>query len=186
MAAPPPVMAARSQPKGWLATLAVALIMIGVAAGGCYAAAAVADLPNQPIEIANGVTIIAPEDWQFADRPVPNTVLLSRGTASMAITVEQGTDERAALAWLRDEWVAMGTITPGAIEVVTDVRPDQPAARFGYSGTFPEISGGAVEGEDTAVRGSSVVVVFDAWAGTGDFVSARDEVAAIIRQATIP
>ena len=39
----------------------------------------------------------------------------------------------------------------------------------------------------TAVRGSnSVAVVFDAWAGQGEFANASDAIARIIRETTIP
>jgi hypothetical protein len=90
---------------------------------------------------------------------------------------------------LRDEWSALGTVTVGDIAAVSDARADGKAtAVFPYSGTFPgEGMSGTVEGEVTGVQGSNnLAVVFDAWAGEGDFLRARDDITTIIRGTTIP
>ena len=57
-----------------------------------------------------------------------------------------------------------------------------------FPGTIPGAGlPGAVEGEVTAVRGSnSVAVVFDAWAGQGEFGNASGAIATMIRETTIP
>jgi hypothetical protein len=182
------VMPAAPQPKGWLATFAVLLIMVGIVVGGCVAAAATSSIPDKPVEIGQGVSLLVPPGWQYTGRtPEGNTILLSRGGGNVAITADAGTDERAALAKLRDEWLATGTVTAGEMAAITDARSDQkPASRFAYSGTFPDEPGGAVEGEVTGVRGSGIIVVFDAWAGIGEFVNVKDDVAAIIRDTNIP
>jgi hypothetical protein len=179
---------APAQPKGWLATFAVLLVMVGIVVGGCVAAAAASSIPDKPVEIGHGVTLLVPPGWQYTGRTTEgNTILLSRGGGSVAITVDSGTDERAALAKRRDEWLATGTVTAGDIAAVTDAGSDQkPASRFAYSGTFADEPGGTVEGEVTGVRGNGIVVVFDAWAGIGEFVNVKDDVAAIIRETNIP
>jgi hypothetical protein len=180
-------MPATPQPKGWLATFAVLLIMLGLVVGGCVAAAATSSIPDKPVEIGHGVTLLVPPGWQYSGRTQEGSgILLSRGGGNVAITVDTGTDERAALTSLREEWLATGTVTAGDIVEVIEARPGQPGSRFAYSGTFLGDLGGPVEGEVTGVRGSGIVVLFDAWAGIGEFVNVKDDVASIIRETTIP
>ena len=184
-AAPP--LARPAAPKGWLATFLIILIMVGIVGAGAVAAASLSSVPDKPITIAEGVTIVVPPDWSFGGRSEDRkTILLTRGNASVAISVEEDSDELVALRQLRDEWAAQGNVSVGEIVAATEARTDgKPAARFAYSGTFPELPG-AVEGEVTAVRGTSIAVIFDAWAGEGEFVNARDDAARIVRETTIP
>jgi len=176
----------QSQPRGCLATLAVLVIMIGIVAAGFFAQDAVADIPNQPVQVAPGVSVLPPPDWEFQGRSDDqNTILLSRGNASLAISVVEGTDERMALTTLRDEWAASGTVSIGEIRDATGVHGTNEAARFTYSGTFAEIAS-AVEGEVTGVGGTSLVVVFDGWADVGEYAGVADDIDAITAATSIP
>jgi len=190
MALPPPALVARpAPPKGWLATMVILAIMLAIPIGGYVAAKSVIGLPDKPIDAGHGVIVAVPEDWQYRGRfGSDNTVLLSHGTANVAITVQDGTDERAPLADLRTEWEATGTVSTGDTVALTDARTDgKPAARFPYSGTFPEEGPSSpVEGEVTGVRGAGFITVFDAWAGKGQFINASGDVAQVIRETTIP
>jgi hypothetical protein len=178
--------AAPRQPRGGLPTLAVFLIMIGIIVGGAFAQDAVANVPPQPVEVANGVVITPLAGWEFGGRSDDrSTVLLSQGIGSLAITVLDASDPEAGLAQLRDEWQASGSVTAGEIARVEGVRVDQPVFRFPYSGTFDDIAT-AVEGEVTGIGGSSNAVLFDGWAGFGDYVTVKDEIATMIRDAVIP
>jgi hypothetical protein len=189
MAAPlivPTANAAPSQPRGGLATLAVFLIMIGIVVGGAFAQGAVANVPQQPVTVASGVVITPLDDWAFGGRSDDGkTVLLSQGSGSLAITVLDASDPEAGLAELRDEWVGTEAVTAGDIIRVDGIRADQPVFRFPYSGTFDDIAS-TVEGEVTGVGGSQVAVLFDGWAGFGDYVSVSDDIATMIRSAVIP
>lgn len=177
---------AAAQPRGCVATLAVLMVMIGIVVAGFFAQDAVADIPNQPVAIGHGVSLVPPPDWEFVGRADDqDAVLLSRGNGSLAIAVTEGADERAALTALRDEWTASGSVSAGEIRDATGVHGSLPAARFTYSGSFEELAS-AVEGEVTAVRGNSVVVVFDGWADVGEFAGVADDIAAIIAGTTIP
>jgi hypothetical protein len=132
------------------------------------------------------VTVTPLEDWQFGGRSEDgNTILLSQGSGSLAVSVEEGTDLVAALTRLRDEWAASGTVTASQIEEATDRRGGQPGMRFAYSGTFSDLPA-TVEGEVTAFAGTGIVVIFDAWGGVGDFVSISGDVAAMIDATAIP
>jgi len=162
------------------------MIMIGIVVGGFVAQDAVADVPNRPVDVGHGVSLVPPPDWEFVGRANDqDTILLSRGNGNLAITVTEGTDERAALTALRDEWTASGTVSAGEIRDAKGVHGTPPAARFTYSGSFEELAS-AVEGEVTAVRGISVVVVFDGWSDVGEFAGVADDIGAIIAGTTIP
>ena len=181
-----PASRSAAQPRGCVATLAVLVIMVGIVFAGFVAQDAVADFPNLPVQVADGVVLTPPPDWEFQGRTDDqDTILLSRGNGSLAITVTEGTDERAALTSLRDEWTASGTVSAGEIRDATGVHGTLPALRFTYSGTFEELAS-AVEGEVIAVRGTSIVVVFDGWADVGEFAGVADDIAAIIAGTTIP
>jgi hypothetical protein len=177
-------------PRGWLATFLVLAIMLGIVVGGFVAAASVASLPDKPVTIADGVTVTIPPEWSYGGRSDDGkAILLSRGNASVVVTVNEDSDEKTALEKVRNEWAALGTVTVGDIAPAPEARTDgKSAARFAYSGTFPDEGlPGAVEGEVTAVQGSnSVAVLFDAWAGEGEFPNARADVATIIHDTTIP
>ena len=187
MAADPIVTAPRTEPRGGLATLVVFVIMIGIVAGGAFAQNAVAGIPAGPVEVARGVMLTPLTEWEFGGRSDDgNTILLSQGSGSLAISVVEPSDAVAGLTALRDEWLASGTVTATEIEPVGGVRVRQPAFRFAYSGTFEEEHAAAVEGEVTGVSGSEVAVLFDGWAGYGEYASVRDEIATMIRDTVIP
>ncbi len=160
--------------------------MVGILGAGVVAENAVADEPSLPIEVSQGVTVTPPDGWAFGGRSEDGgTILLSRGTGSLAVSVSEGTDIAAALAGLRNDWLATGKVTASEIEATASERPGATAHRFTYSGTFPD-QAAPVEGEVTGFAGTSVTVVFDGWAGFGDYASVRDEIAEIIRGAAIP
>ena len=171
--------------RAWLATGAVAAVMVGILAVGWILAKGPVSLPSGPISVARGVAVTPPDGWQVGGRSAATgTVLFSRGDTSLAVSVVDGSDEVAALASRRDEWLAEETVSAGEILQVS-VRPGQPAARFAYSGTFEHINS-PVEGSLTAVRGTQLVVLFDGWAGFGEYASVATDIDPIIRAAVIP
>jgi hypothetical protein len=136
--------------------------------------------------VANGVVITPLGDWSFGGRSDDGqTVLLSQGIGSLAITVLDASDPETGLAELRNEWIGTEAVTAGDITRIDGVRDDRPVFRFPYSGTFEDIAT-TVEGEVTGVGGSDIAVLFDGWAGFGDYVSVSDEIATMIRSAVIP
>jgi len=181
--APP---AHNAQPRGGIATLAVLLVMVGIVAGGFIASNAVAGLPAQPIEVAHGVIVTPVEDWEFGGRSSGgNTVLISKGDGSLAVTVNEGTDVAAALTELRDEWTASGTVTAGEIETVTNLRGGQSGMRFVYSGTFSDTPA-PVEGQVVGFAGTGIVALFDGWAAVGDYVRVQPDVTKMVNGTVIP
>lgn len=186
-AAPAPVAVAKtSQPKGCLAVLAVLGLMIGIVVAGAIASDSLANEPPKPIALGHGVSLTAPWSWEYQGRSEDqNTILLSRGNGSLAVTINEGTDPTAALQALRDEWEATGVVTTSDIKPVPDLRPGDNVLRFAYTGDFEDVAG-AIEGEVTAVVGDNIVVVFDGWSGYGDYVTVRDEIDTMISGATIP
>lgn len=172
--------------RGCLGTLGVLLAMVAIVGGGAFAAGAVAGLPDQPVAVSRGVVVQPPTGWAFAGRTQDGSgILLTSGSASMFIETVAGSDERAALAELRAEWSSEPTLALGEIEAANDVRPGVPGARFSYAGTIPEIAS-AIEGEVIALRGTGYIAIFDGWAGLGDYLLARDEIARLIRESTLP
>jgi hypothetical protein len=177
-----PTPAPQRQPRGCLATLAVFLVMIGILVGGAYAANALAQVPQGPINV--GFVSVQPlEGWEFGGRTEDgNTVLLSRGTGSLAITVYPDKSAVQALSDTRAEWVASGTVT--ASETTFDLSVRSGAPRFGYTGTFDDIAT-VVEGEVFAIDGTGYAVQFDGWAGTGEYIGVRDDIVYMINGAVI-
>ncbi len=176
----------RREPKGCLAVIAVVVVMIGILVVGAVASDSLANEAPKPINLGHGVSLTAPWSWEYQGRSEDqNTVLLSRGNGSLAVTVNEATDPSAVLQALRDEWEASGTVTTTDIKPVPDLRPGDNVLRFAYTGDFDDIAG-AVEGEVTAVAGDDIVVVFDGWSGYGDYVTVRDEIETMISGATIP
>lgn len=179
-----------AQPKGWLATLGVLAIMLGIVGVGFVAASSLSSVPDKPVAVANGVQVVIPPEWEYVGRSDDGkTIELTRGNATVDVTVVEDSDETTALNDVRADWAQIPTVSMGEVAPVAGLRTDgKPAARFAYSGTFPgEGLPGPVEGEVTAIRGSNnVAVVFDAWAGLGGFVNASDAITRIIRETTIP
>jgi hypothetical protein len=186
-ATPAPVAVAKtSQPKGCLAVLAVLGVMIGILVAGAVASDSLANEPPKPISVGQGVSLTAPWSWEYQGRSEDqNTILLSRGNGSLAVTIDEGTDATAALQALRDEWEATGVVTTSDIKPVPELRPGDNVLRFAYTGDFEDVAG-AIEGEVTAVVGNNMVVVFDGWSGSGDYITVRDEIDTMISGATIP
>ena len=175
-----------AEPRGCLATLSVLVIMVGIVVTGAVAESAVADVPPGPIEISDGVTVTPLADWEFGGRSDDErTILLSKGSGSLAITIGDGTDVVGALNALRGEWLATSTVTAADVAEVTTARPGATAFGFAYSGTFPDL-GAPIEGEVTGYAGTSVTVLFDGWAHFGDYRNVRDEIAEMIRSAVSP
>jgi hypothetical protein len=174
------------QPKGCLAVIAVLVLMIGILVAGAIASDSLANEPPKPINLGQGVSLTAPWSWEYQGRSEDqNTVLLSRGNGSLAVTVEDQPNCMLELQSLIDEWTASGRVTVSEIQPVEDVRPGQQLLRFGYSGEFDDIAG-PIEGEVTCAPGSNISVVFDGWSGYGDYVTNRDEIDTMIKGATIP
>ena len=174
------------QPKGCLAVLAVVVLLIGIIVGGAIASDSLANEPPKPINLPHGVSLTAPWSWEYQGKSEDeNTVLLSRGNGSLAVTIHEATDATAVLQGLKDEWESSGTVTTTDITPVADLRPGDTVLRFGYTGDFVDVAG-PTEGEVTAVVGDNIVVVFDGWSGYGDYVTVRDEIDTMIKGATIP
>jgi hypothetical protein len=184
VATAPQAAATTRQPKGWLATLVVALVMVGIVGGGFVAQESVADAPPLPVTLDRGVVVTPGADWEFAGRSEDGqTVLLTQGSGSLALTVMDGTDIQTALESQRAEWLASGTITATDPEPVT--VGGHAGRRFEYSGTFDDLPT-PVDGTVTAIAGSNYVVLFDGWAGAGDYSAVSDDIDSMIGSAVIP
>jgi hypothetical protein len=185
-AAPPP--APPKQPRGCLPTLLVLLIMLGVVGGGYAAADAVASVPPQPVTVAEGVTIRPLPGWEFGGRGEDGrSVLLSKGNGSVHVSLTRARiDATAALTELLRGWRAQprSQVSSGEIQPA-DVRISGGAVRVSYSGTFEDVEY-PVEGEATAVAGTTATVIFDGWSGMGDYAAVRPQIDQMIREATIP
>jgi len=171
------------QPNGWLATFVVLLIMLGIVIGGFVMAGAVASEPTKPVTI--GSVVVDPSSgWDFAGRAEDsNTILLTNGNGSLAISVVDGTDVVQALDAEREDWTGTGTVTATDPEPVTVGR--YAGRRFSYSGTFEDVAT-PVEGAVTAIAGNNYVVLFDGWAGVGQYPTVSDDIDGMISSATIP
>ena len=176
----------RSQPRGWLATLVVLVLMVAILALGFYANGLVENTPSHAVTVASGVVITPGGEWEFAGRSDDGqTVLLTQGVGSLAISVVSGTDSLRALEQKRDEWLATEKVTISNIEDAPAVNAGRSGVRFSYSGTFEDVAA-PVEGEVTSVAGTSVTVLFDGWAGVGEFRSVESDIEFMIAATVIP
>lgn len=161
--------------------------MLGIVGGGFAAAEAVAEMPTPPITVADGVVVQPLPGWEFGGRADDGGgVLFSKGDGSLAVSVVPGRPEpAAALSTLLAGWRSeRGTVISTSQVEPSTVRA-QPAARVAYSGNFAGINY-PVEGEVTAVQGSRATVLFDGWAGVGDYARVRADIDRMIVAATIP
>ena len=181
---------AAKPPKGWIATLVVAAIMVAIVAGGFIAAGAVAD--NRTILYnVNGVGITPGPGWEFSGRDDNGqTILLTNGSGSLAIEAQPPPynvllvgDWHLPLENKRQEWLDSGTVT--ATEIVDVTVGDRTARRFSYSGTFEDVAT-PVEGTVTEISTPNKYVLFDGWADKGQFSVVSDDIDAMIKSAVIP
>ena len=127
-----------AQPKGWLATLGVLAVMLGIVGAGFVAAAALSSVPDKPITVADGVQVVIPAQWEFVGRSDDGkTIELTRGNATVDVTVVEDSDETTALEHVRADWaqiptVSMGELGPSPTPALTANQPrDSPIpARF--------------------------------------------------------
>jgi len=164
--------------------------MFAIVLGGYVVADALSDRPPLPIAVADGVSISAPLEWEFVNRVEPQPdgtegVVLTRGAGTLILLTSPATTSEV-LADLDAELTAGGMMSVGDT-AAADVREGQPAERFAFTGVLPELSATPVEGEATAVRGTSVTVLFMAWGGVGQYQPfVGDEIDRMISGATIP
>ena len=190
VATAPQAAATTRQPKGWLATLVVGALMILIVGGGFVAQASVADAPPIGVRVANGVYVYPLTGWEFAGRSEGGgTVLLTNGSGSLAITPIDQADRdqlllprRDELADLREKWLATGTVTASEPEPVSVGRYS--GRRFAYTGTFEDVPI-PVEGEVTGIEEGTKIILFDGWAGVGQYATVKDDVEAMIDSAAI-
>lgn len=164
--------------------------MPAIVIAGYIAADSLSDRPPLPIAVAAGVSVSAPVEWEFVNRVEPQPdgtegVVLTRGAGTLILLTSPAATGQV-LADLSAELTAGGMMSIGDTAPV-DVREGQPAERFAFTGVLPELSATPVEGEATAIRGTSVTVLFMAWGGVGQYQPfVGDEVDRMISGATIP
>lgn len=179
----PPIPA--RPPKSWLATMVVAAIMLAILIGGFVVEGAVPEPPPRPVSAGSGVMVTPVSGWDFAGRSEDGqTIVLTQGSGSLAVTVAPGTDVDAALQAKRDEWLETGTVTISDPDAIT-IAGGRTGERFDYSGTFEDVPT-PVEGTVTAVAGSDVVVLFDGWSGIGGYRNVSADIDQMIESATLP
>ena len=172
-------------PSSWLATLVVAAIMLAILIGGFVVEGAVPAPPPRPVSAGSGVMVTPVSGWDFAGRSEDGqTILLTQGSGSLAVTVVPGTDVDAALQAKRDEWLQSGTVTISDPEAIT-IPGGRTGERFDYSGTFEDVPT-PVEGAVTAIAGSNVVVLFDGWSGIGGYPNVSADIDSMIESTSIP
>jgi hypothetical protein len=176
------------QPKGWIATLVVGVLMTGILVVGFVGADAIPAQPPRAVAINRAATIMPADGWDFAGRSDDGgTILLTNGSGSLAVDASiqfaielcRGCDP---LNRKRSEWLETGTVVVSPIRDV--VIGNRAAQRFDYSGTFSDVPT-PVEGTVTYMRGDTAYAVFDGWAGLGDYSVVSDDVDQMISTAII-
>jgi hypothetical protein len=178
-------LASAGQPRGWLATFVVAVAMVGIAGLGFAASNLARSAPARPIPVADGVTVTPLEGWEFAGRSGDGSeVLLTQGAGSLDVLVVRGGRIARVLSELVLDWTEGGYVTFAPFERI-EAQPGRYGVRAAYSGTFDGIAY-PLEGQITGIQGADVVVLFDGWAGVGEYGLVRPQIEQMIREATIP
>jgi len=177
-------------PKGWIPTLVVGLLMVGIVGSGFLAENAVADVPPVPVGL-RGTEVTPSVGWDFAGRSDDqSTFLLTNGTGSLSVEVQMAggpvllcaTCQRDPLDRTRDEWLATGTVTASQPEAFS--IGGHTGRRFTYSGTFEDVPT-PVEGTVTYIAGISHYALFDGWAGEGQYSLVSDDIDGMVGSSVI-
>jgi len=179
----------RSSPAGGTPTLplrtrllqvgGVFAVILTVVLGGVVSSAIVTRASaGPPIRVATDVRIQPLSGWRQA-RSEPGGILLTRGSANLAVTASEGVSDPAELA---EQYLArqiragaVGPLVVSGIEAV-HVRSGLPGERFKYEGDFGEGGRTArVRGEVTAVAvPDGTGAVFDAWSSPPEVFSYQE------------
>lgn len=195
---PPPPPPGAPREARWLPTILSLVVLLFVSFGGFAVAGDPSaatqeitgdgDQPDQPIDLAPGVTIHVPAGWSV-ERPEGETpsLRLSNGIGQMYVAVSPvGGDPLQQLETYLTE-----VLEPQASQISTsqaeaiDLPSGQPAAYFAYLGSFQGVNA-PLEGEVAAVVApSGTVLVVDGWAPEGQFVSVQQDVQATVVSAEV-
>jgi hypothetical protein len=182
---PVPARPGSQEPKGWLATITVGIVTIGIVGLGFLVSRASLGLPVLPVDIGRGVRIYPPVEWQFVGPLRDGTGgKFANGQGAVIVEVDSQRDEQAVATGVRDSLVSGGA-SATEVESAPDAHGPNRAATFAFNGTFSGVQT-VVEGEVFVVAGTNDSVVFIAIAGPGRYNAIEDAAAAMIRSATIP
>lgn len=186
MSGPPPVV--QPSPIGherrWWPALGLVALMFGLPVSGLVATAATSSVPTQPLLVAEGVEITPPDSWEFEQRTGAGgeVVVLSNGTASLAVVVEPSADSPVDvladyMAGMREDATQFTEGDPTPFEFDDQTR----GIRASYGGVVEGL-GYPIEGEVTVIPlGGGGTVLFDGWAEEGTYGAQREAIDDIIR-----
>ena len=182
---PVPARDRAREPKGWLATIAVALATIGVVSVGWLVSRAVMGLPIQPVNVSEGVRIYPPVEWRY-EGPLDNGTggEFSNGQGELIVDLDGRADEQAVAAAVRGFVVRNGAAA-SEVEPAAGAHGTNRVARFAFNGPLPDVRT-VVEGEVFVVAGTNQSVVFIAFAGPGNYRAVSVDVVGMVGSATIP
>jgi hypothetical protein len=182
---PVPARARPQEPKGWLATIAVGIVTIGIVGLGFVASRASLGLPVLPVDVGAGVRIYPPLEWRFLGPSRDGTGgEFSNGQGDLVVALDSRVDEQAVAARVRDVIVGRGA-SATEVESAPEAHSPNRAARFAFNGPFPGVQT-VVEGEVVVVAGTNDSVIFVALSGPGDYSAIEVPVAGMISSLTIP
>lgn len=165
-------------------------VLFPVLFGGYVAASGTTLPPQDPIEVAPGVTVTPPPGWAVVrHEPGPPAVLtLSRGSAAVNVLVATDFDDplEVLAAFRRDVLEKQARSLQFSDQTEAVAGPAGLAGvRGSYVGDFEGLQQ-TVEGEVTAfATASRSGVLFNAYAAQGDLDSARPEVRDMIAGAVL-
>ena len=187
--ADPPLPGPPLQERRWIPPLLVAVVIVGVVAGGYVVADALGEPSGGATTVSASVTVTPLPGWELAERfGDPPGARFTRGSASLDVAsiAFAGSDVDLLAAYLQE------VLEPDAeqLQVSETVEPVALAggltgSRIAYVGTFGDVQA-PIEGEVTAVVSpSGVGVVFDGWAPSGQLQYATSDIRTMVRTAEI-
>jgi len=177
--------------RGWVPTIAVAVIMVGWLIVLATALAATPDknlLPaDQPLDVGAGVVVTVPEGWSRAGSSaaaLPEGVSIQKQGVIVSFLAEifPGTTEelfQEQRASIEEDLTLFQAPPPEGVRVAGDL----PGLQTGFSGT---VGGVRVEGRLTVATSSDLGVVVVAYSSSGQMASARDELTQMITSMKVP
>ena len=175
--------------KGWGAIAVIAVLMLALTAGGWVigraGGARSSDAP-QAVDLGRRARITIAPGWEIVDQasaPTPY-VIVTNGTGSLAVNELRGDPLQLIRGFVAEVLEPAGEQLTVSDPTSVELPSGRVVLRVGYVLVRPDVAF-PLEGEVTAFQSGRTVVLFDATAPEGAFVTVQPDVEAMIESTEI-